>query len=74
MPKHNVLVIGGYINTHIDKNLNHELSLHDSSHRNGQHPTDFTLENRLTWLNTKFQKMKEKLWTYAYENNTKYSL
>ena len=29
------------------------------------------LENRLTCLNTKFQKRKGKLWTYTYANNTK---
>ena len=33
--------------------------------------TDFTLENRLTCLNTKFQKRKRKLWTYTYANKTK---
>ena len=29
------------------------------------------LENRLTCLNTKFQKRKGKVWTYTYANNTK---
>ena len=37
----------------------------------GKHLTDFMLENRLTCLNTKFQKRKRKLWTYTYVNNTK---
>ena len=41
------------------------------SSRNGEHLTDFTLENRLTCLNTKFQKREGKLWTYTYANNTK---
>ena len=69
--KHNVLVIGGDMNAQIGKNVNHKLSLHNSSNRNGQHLTDFTLENRLTCLNTKFQKSEGKLWTYIYENNIK---
>ena len=69
--KYNVLVIGGDINARIGKNGNHKYSLHNSSNRNGQHLTDFTIENRLTCLNTKFQKGEGKLWTYTYANNTK---
>ena len=71
IPKHNVLVIGGDMNIQICQNVNHKFSLHNSSNRNGEHLTDFTLENRLTYLNTKFQKRKGKLWTYTYANNTK---
>ena len=61
--KHTVLVIGGDMNAQIGKNVNH------NSNRNGEHPTDFTLEKWLTCLNTKFQKRKRKLWTNT--NNTK---
>ena len=43
IPKHNVLVIGGDMNTQIDKNENHKFSLHNSSNRNGEYITDFTL-------------------------------
>ena len=71
IPKHNVLVIGGDMNAQIGKNLNRKFSLHNLSNRNGEHLTDFLLENRLTCLNTKFQKRKGKLWTYNYTNNTK---
>ena len=56
IPKHNVLIIGGDMNAQIGKNVNHKFSLHNSSNRNGQHLIDFMLENRLTCLNTKFQK------------------
>ena len=62
IPKHNVLVIGGDMNAQIGKNGNHKFSLHNSSNRNGHHQTDFTIENRLTFLNTNFQKS----WTYTY--------
>ena len=31
----------------------------------------YTLENRLIYLNTKFQKREGKLWTYTYANSTK---
>ena len=41
------------------------------SNRHGEHLTDFTLENRLTYLNTKCQKRERKLWTDTYTNNTK---
>ena len=42
IPKHNVLVIDGDMNTQIGKNGNYKISLHNSSNRNGQPPTDFT--------------------------------
>ena len=61
IPKYNVLVIGVDMNTPSGKKVNHEFSLHNSSNRNREHQTDFTLENRLTCLNTKFQKRKEKI-------------
>ena len=41
IPKHNVLVIGGDINTQIGKNGNNKYSLHNTLNRNGQHLTDF---------------------------------
>ena len=52
IPKHNILVIGGDMNAQIGENVNHKFSLHNSSNRNGQYLTDFTIENRLTCLNT----------------------
>ena len=39
--------------------------------RIGQLLTDFMIENRLTCLNTNFQKREGKLWTNTYANNTK---
>ena len=65
IPKHNVHVVGGDMNAQIGKNRNHKFSLHNSSNRNGRHLTDFTIENRLTCLNTKFQKGEGQLWTYT---------
>ena len=62
--QNNVLVIGGDMNAQIGKNLNHKFSLHNSSNRNGVYLTDFTQENKLTYLNTNFQKREGKLWTY----------
>ena len=69
--RNTVFVIGGDMNAQIGLNVKHKFSLHNSSKRNGEHRTDFTLENRLTCLNTKFQKRKGKLRTYTYANNTK---
>ena len=61
IPKHNLLVIGGDMNAQIGKNRNNKYSLHNTSNRNGQHLIDFMIENRLTCLNTNFQKREGKL-------------
>ena len=45
IPKHNVLVIGGDMNAQMEKNRNNKYSLHNTSNRNGQHLTDFMIEN-----------------------------
>ena len=71
IPKHNRLVIGGDMNAQIGKNRNNKYSLHNTSNRNGQHLTDFMIENRLTCLNTNYQKREGKLRTYTYANNSK---
>ena len=60
IPKHNVQIIGGDINAQMNKNVI-IFGLYNSSNRNGEHLTDFTLENRSTCYNTKFQKRKGKL-------------
>ena len=65
-----MLVIGGDMNAQIRKNGNNTHSLHNTDN-NGQHLTDFMRENRLTFLNTNFQKREGKLWTYTYANNNK---
>ena len=69
--KHNVLVIDRDMNAQIGKNGNNRYSLHNTSNRNGQHLTEFMMENRLTCLNTNCQKREGKLWTYTYANNSK---
>ena len=71
IPKHNVLVIGGDMNAQIRKNGNNRYSLHNTSNRNGQHLTEFMMENRLTCLNTNYQKREGKLWTNTFANNSK---
>ena len=59
------------MNAQIGKNGNNKYSLHNTSSRNEQHQTDFMIENKLTCLNTNYQKREEKLWTYMYANNSK---
>ena len=66
--KHNLLVIGGDMNTQIGKNRNNKYSLHNTLNRNRQHLIDFMIENRLTCLNTNYQKREGKLWPYPYAN------
>ena len=63
IPKHNLLIIGRDMNAQIGKNRHNKYSLHNTSNRNGQHLTDFMIENRLTCLNTNYQKREGKLWT-----------
>ena len=71
IPKHNALDIGGDMRAQIGKNVNPKLSLNNSSNIKGQHLTDFTLEHRLTCLNTTFLKREGKQWISTYANNTK---
>ena len=59
------------MNAQIGKNRNNKYSLHNKSNRNGQHLIDFMIENRLTCLNTNFQKREGKLWTHTYANKSK---
>ena len=69
--KHDILVIGGDMNAQIRKNGNNRHTLHNTSNGNGQHLTDFMTENKLSCLNTNYQKREGKLWTYTYVNNSK---
>ena len=50
---------------------NNKFCSYNPPNRNGEYQTNFSLENRLTCLNTKFQKWERKLWTYTSPNNTK---
>ena len=59
------------MNAQIGKNGNNRYSLHNTSNRNGQHQTEFMMENRLTCCNTNYQKREGNLWTYTYANNSK---
>ena len=52
------------MNTQISKEQNNKFSLPNSS-------IDFSLENKQTCLNTKFQKRKGNLWTNSYPNYAK---
>ena len=73
-PKHNVLIIGGDMNAQIGKDNNNKFSFHSLPNRNGEHLAEFSLENGLVCLNTKYQKRKGKMWTYTYPNSTKAQL
>ena len=63
------LLVEWIMNAQIGKN--HKFSIHNLSNRSGEYLTDFTLENRLLCLNTKFQKREGKPWTKTFANNTK---
>ena len=61
IPKHNVFIIGGDMNAQIGKTETANSVYTTRQAEKGEHLTDFTLENRLTYLNTKFQKREVKL-------------
>ena len=65
------LRVFGLLSSSFFRTIYLHLSLHNTSNRNGQHLTDFMIENRLACLNTNYQKREGKLWTYTYANNTK---
>ena len=56
MSKHNVLIIGGDMNAQTDNDETNKFCLHNSLNKNGEYLTDFSLENRVIWVYTKFQK------------------
>ena len=60
IPIDNFLIIDRDMNAQIRKDENNKLCSHNSSNRNGEHLTVFSLENMQTWLNTKLQKKKRK--------------
>ena len=62
------------MNAQMGQNKNNKFCFHDTPNRNGELLAEFSIENRLQCLNTKFQKRKGKLWTYSYPNNTKAQL
>ena len=52
IPKHDVLIIVGDMNKQIVKDENNKSYLRNSSNRNWERLTEFSLGNRLTCLNT----------------------
>ena len=70
IPKHNIPIIGEEMNAQIDKDENIKFCLHNSSNRNGEYLANFSLENRIGCLDTKFQK-KGELWTDTDQKNSK---
>ena len=56
IPIRKVLIVGVDMNSFIGKDGNNKFCLHNSPNKNGEYQADFSLENRLVCLNTKFQK------------------
>ena len=70
LPKLNVLILGGNMYAHIDKDGNIKFCSHNLPNRNGEYLTDFLLEIRPIYLYTKFTKKNGKRWTNTYPNNS----
>ena len=71
IPKHNVLVIAGDMNTKIGSVDCTGNSFKKSSNRNGQLLLDMMRECELVDLSTNYQKPKGKLWSFSYPNGVK---
>ena len=63
VPSHNVLVILGDFNAHIGKE-DGTFTFHEDTNRNGKLLAELATEKSLILSNTKFQKRKNKRWTY----------
>ena len=74
IPKHNVLVIGGDFNAKVGNSDEYKFSFHETSNRNGKMLTEYLKENKLTCLNTRFQKKNGKRWTHTYPTGAKAQL
>ena len=74
IPKHNLLIIGGNMNTQKGKNKNNKFCLYPYPNRNGEFLTDFSPENSLSCVTTKSSKKEKKLWTFTYPSNAKAQL
>ena len=62
------------MNAQKGKDGNNKFHVHNKPKRNGEYVADFSLENRLACLNTKFKKREGNQWTYSYQNNSKAQL
>ena len=73
IPKHNVLIIGRHMNAQIGKDGNNKFGVHNLPNRNGEYLADFSVENSITYINTKFPPRKkgrknyEESWSKYYE-------
>ena len=66
-----------HIYAHFSRGENNKFCLHNFLNRNGEYLAEFSLTNRLVYLNTKSpnsKKMKRIRWTYIYPNNLKHNL
>ena len=71
IPKHNILIIGRDKKAQICKGENDKFGLYKLPNRNGEYPTDFSVENSLSCLNIKLKKKEGKRWNYTELNNDK---
>ena len=63
IPKHNLLLVMGDFNAHIDKSVV-RFPYHNQCNNNGKLMADFMQETDLLVTNGRFQKKKGKLWTF----------
>ena len=71
LPKHNVIIIAGDLNTQVGMQDTKGSSFHGNTNRNGQILLDLMQECNLVSISTKFVKRKGKLWMFTYPNKQK---
>ena len=69
VPKHNMLVVMGDFNAHLDKSIA-KYSYHDSCNSNGKLVANFIQETNLCVVSASFQEKPSKLWTYVSDSKT----
>ena len=65
IPKDNVQIISGDMNTTIGKDENNKFDLPNLPNRNGEHETHFSPENNFSWLYTKFNSSRAIMFTFG---------
>lgn len=64
VPKHNFLIVMGDFNAHVGQEDGFKYTYHSKTNKNGHLLINFALELNLIITNSKFQKKRNKLWSF----------
>ena len=74
VPKHNVILVAGDLNSHLGHKEGFKFSSHMHTNRNGYLLKDYLQENNMLSLNTLYQKRPGQRWTHTSPNGIKSQL